>query len=86
MRAQGHRVIGIDRADADINADLARPAGREAALAEVHALTDALDAVIASAGISSPVAATVAPGGGGFLDGDPAAELPRTRRGVPRGG
>jgi len=36
LRAAGHHVIGVDRRDADILADLATPAGRQAAISGVR--------------------------------------------------
>ena len=35
LRAAGHRIIGIDRADAEVIADLSSHAGRQAAIARV---------------------------------------------------
>jgi NAD(P)-dependent dehydrogenase (short-subunit alcohol dehydrogenase family) len=49
---QGHRVVGVDRADADVNADLGDAGQRRRAVAEVTALTDAVaDGVVCCAGI-----------------------------------
>ncbi len=48
----GHRVIGIDRANADVNADLSTPAGRDAAISEVLSQCDGkLDGLICCAGL-----------------------------------
>jgi NAD(P)-dependent dehydrogenase (short-subunit alcohol dehydrogenase family) len=53
LAAEGHRVVGVDHQDADVRADLATPAGRRAAIADVGDLTRGqVDAVIASAGTS----------------------------------
>jgi len=55
LRGQGHRVIGIDRTAADgveVTADLATPAGREGAVAEVRALTDIVHGLVPAAGIA----------------------------------
>ncbi len=56
----GHRVIGVDLADADVPADLSTEAGRQTMVAGV---TDAsgghVDAIIACAGISAESADTV---------------------------
>lgn len=58
LRERGERVIGLDLRNADILADLAdlaTPALRSAALADVVAATDGkLDAVIACAGLAGP--------------------------------
>jgi len=52
LRAAGDRVIGIDRVDADVLADLSTPAGREAAIESVLALCDGrLDGLVTCAGI-----------------------------------
>lgn len=60
LEAQGHTVIGIDLKGSDIDADLSTPAGRQEAVAQVGERTEVVDAVIASAGISSPIALTAA--------------------------
>ena len=55
LRGQGHRVIGIDRTTADgvdVTADLGTPAGREAAVAGVRALTDVVHGLVPAAGIA----------------------------------
>ncbi|NEB07861.1 SDR family oxidoreductase [Streptomyces coelicoflavus] len=50
---QGHRVIGVDLRDADVEANLGTPAGRAAAAAEVTRLCDGrLDGFVPFAGIS----------------------------------
>lgn len=52
LEDDGHRVLGIDVADAEIIADLSTAAGRSAMLEEVGAACDgALDGVVAGAGI-----------------------------------
>lgn len=52
LRAAGHRVIGIDRANADINADLSTPAGRESAITQVQQLCEGkLDGLVCCAGL-----------------------------------
>ncbi|MNG82876.1 3-alpha-hydroxysteroid dehydrogenase/carbonyl reductase [compost metagenome] len=52
LRAAGHRVIGIDRNDAEVIADLSSAAGREAAVAHVLALSDGvLDGLVCCAGV-----------------------------------
>jgi NAD(P)-dependent dehydrogenase (short-subunit alcohol dehydrogenase family) len=49
---QRHKVIGIDLAGAEVEADLATPAGRTLAVAEVDRLASgALDVVVAAAGV-----------------------------------
>jgi NAD(P)-dependent dehydrogenase (short-subunit alcohol dehydrogenase family) len=55
LEAQGHRVIGVDLRDADIEANLADEAGRRRMIEEVARLApDGLDGVLAGAGISNP--------------------------------
>lgn len=50
--ADGHRVIGVDVADADVTADLGTPAGRAAAVAAVTAEAGgALHGLVTAAGI-----------------------------------
>ncbi len=54
--SQGHRVIGIDLRDADIVANLANDAGRQAAIAGVLAAApNGLDGFVASAGLGPHV-------------------------------
>ncbi len=61
LREQGQRVVGIDLAGADVEADLSTPEGRrDAAAAATEQAGGTVDAVIACAGISAPVAKTVA--------------------------
>lgn len=60
LRERGHRVIGVDRRDAEVIADLSTPAGRAAAVAEVLEQSGGvLDAVIACAGVSDAAGITV---------------------------
>jgi NAD(P)-dependent dehydrogenase (short-subunit alcohol dehydrogenase family) len=59
LEAKGCRVIGVDRRDADVIADLSTPSGREAVLDGVLALTDTLDAVVACAGVAVPTPLSV---------------------------
>lgn len=52
LREDGHRVIGVDRATADVTVDLSTVAGRKAALERIVALaTDGLSGVVPCAGI-----------------------------------
>ncbi|HUR51290.1 MAG TPA: SDR family oxidoreductase [Mycobacteriales bacterium] len=51
LREQGHRVIGVDRHEADVVADLSAAAGRAAAVEQVNALADQLDGVALFAGV-----------------------------------
>jgi NAD(P)-dependent dehydrogenase (short-subunit alcohol dehydrogenase family) len=52
MRAAGHQVIGIDRSNAEVIADLSTPQGRDAAIAQVLELSDGvLDGLICCAGV-----------------------------------
>src|SRR5689334_22951294 len=49
LRTSGHRVVGVDLADADICADLATPAGRESVVAQAP---EALDGAVLCAGLA----------------------------------
>ncbi|MFF2732445.1 SDR family oxidoreductase [Streptomyces sp. NPDC058008] len=61
LKDQGDDVIGVDLKDADVCADLGTPAGRqEAVRAVLERSGGVLDAVIACAGISAQVPATIA--------------------------
>lgn len=61
LRAQGHTVVGVDLRGAEIEGDLGTPEGRaKAAQDALAAAGGSVDAVIASAGISAPIAKTVA--------------------------
>lgn len=52
LRGEGHRVIGVDRADADVVADLSTPGGRQLAVDEVLARCDGvLDGAVLAAGL-----------------------------------
>lgn len=52
MRAAGHQVIGIDRSDAEVIADLSTAEGRHAAIAQVLELSGGvLDGLICCAGV-----------------------------------
>lgn len=60
LRAAGHRVIGVDLRDADVEADLADDAGRRAMAAGVaEASGGSVDAVVACAGISRDSSSTI---------------------------
>jgi len=53
LEAAGHRVIGVDVADAEVHADLSTREGRASMIADVARQCDgALDGLIAAAGIS----------------------------------
>lgn len=53
LRQKGHTVINIDQKGGDINANLATPEGRAAALAQLHEMCpDGLDAMVCNAGVS----------------------------------
>ena len=52
LTSRGDRVIGVDRADADVSADLSTTEGRAAAVAGVLAETDVVDGVVTCAGLS----------------------------------
>lgn len=61
LRTQGHRVIGVDLQGVEVDGDLSTAAGRlEAAEATVQLAGGVVDAVIACAGISAPIAKTFA--------------------------
>jgi NAD(P)-dependent dehydrogenase (short-subunit alcohol dehydrogenase family) len=61
LTERGERVIGIDLRGADVEADLSTSAGRQEAAAKATELAGGtIDAVIACAGISAPIPATVA--------------------------
>jgi NAD(P)-dependent dehydrogenase (short-subunit alcohol dehydrogenase family) len=52
MRAAGHQVIGIDRSNAEVIADLSTPKGRDAAIGQVLELSGGvLDGLICCAGV-----------------------------------
>jgi len=51
LRERGERVIGVDVRDADVIADLSTADGRAAAIDEVAALTNSLDALVTCAGL-----------------------------------
>ncbi|MTD13444.1 SDR family oxidoreductase [Nakamurella sp. YIM 132087] len=57
--AAGDTVIGIDLKDADLCVDLSTPEGRSAAVNGVTGRTDAIDVVVACAGISAPIPLTL---------------------------
>lgn len=60
LRTRGEKVIGIDLRNADIEADLSTPDGRASAAARATELSGGtIDAVIACAGISAPIPATI---------------------------
>lgn len=60
LESQGHRVIGIDLHDADVNADLSTPEGR-AGMADAvrEAAGGGIDAIVAVAGLALPTPLTV---------------------------
>ncbi|MCA1307884.1 SDR family oxidoreductase [Microbacterium esteraromaticum] len=60
LRERGERVIGIDLRDAEVEADLSGATGRvEAAAKALELAGGTIDAVIACAGISAPIPATI---------------------------
>ncbi|MDO5670980.1 MAG: SDR family oxidoreductase [Corynebacterium sp.] len=60
LTSQGHRVIGVDLRGADIIADLSTVDGREHMIDQARELSSGcIDGVIANAGISAPIAATM---------------------------
>jgi len=52
LEADGQRVIGIDQRDADVVVDLGTVDGRAVAIAEVTAMTDAIDGLVTCAGVA----------------------------------
>lgn len=60
LKEQGHRVIGVDLKNAEVLADLSTPAGRIQAVQDCLQRAPTPDAIIACAGISAPIAKTVA--------------------------
>jgi NAD(P)-dependent dehydrogenase (short-subunit alcohol dehydrogenase family) len=57
LERDGRRVIGVDLRDAEVQADLATPAGRHSALAAIERATGGvLDGVVACAGVGPHVA------------------------------
>lgn len=53
LKAKGHRVIGVDLNNADINVDLGTPQGRKDMVEQVRALApDGIDGVLTSAGVA----------------------------------
>ncbi|WP_341358416.1 SDR family oxidoreductase [Georgenia sp. M64] len=60
LTSRGHRVVGVDLAGVDVDADLSTPDGRERMVEEVRGITGGrIDAVIACAGLSTPTTTTV---------------------------
>ncbi|MWB97116.1 SDR family oxidoreductase [Agromyces seonyuensis] len=60
LAERGERVIGVDLRDADVEADLSTREGRLAAVERVAELSGGVvDGVIACAGISAPIPATI---------------------------
>ncbi|QTX05586.1 SDR family oxidoreductase [Agromyces archimandritae] len=58
---RGHRVIGVDLRNADIEVDLTTASGRDDVIGRATELSGGvLDGVVAVAGLSAPIAATVA--------------------------
>jgi len=61
VRALGHRVIGVDLHDAEIEVDLATQHGRDELIARARELSGgAISAVVANAGLATESTATVA--------------------------
>ncbi|MCB2175614.1 MAG: SDR family oxidoreductase [Actinomycetales bacterium] len=59
LESRGERVIGVDLHDADVTVDLTTADGRAGLISGVAALTGAVDAVFAIAGLAHPIPATV---------------------------
>jgi NAD(P)-dependent dehydrogenase (short-subunit alcohol dehydrogenase family) len=61
LRERGHRVIGVDLHDSDVDVDLSTAEGRDLLVTQVTELSGGrIDAIIANAGLATPTAATVA--------------------------
>jgi NAD(P)-dependent dehydrogenase (short-subunit alcohol dehydrogenase family) len=61
LKAQGHRIIGVDIRDADVIADLGTPAGRQSMIDQVSKQSGGrVDAVLAVAGVDVAGPSTVA--------------------------
>ena len=61
LRSDGHRVIGADLRNADINVDLSTPAGRASLVEQAREASDGvLDGVLAIAGVLSPGSPSIA--------------------------
>ncbi len=61
LTERGHRVIGVDLKNADIEADLSTPDGRQKSAEQAMNLAEGtVDAVIAAAGIAAPTPLTLA--------------------------
>lgn len=61
LTERGHRVIGVDIRNADVNVDLSTPEGRAELVAKVTELSGGkIDAIIANAGLATATATTVA--------------------------
>lgn len=61
LREAGHTVVGVDLKNSDVTADLSTPEGRREGVEKaVEAADGTVDAVIACAGISAPIALTAA--------------------------
>jgi len=52
LHGQGHRVIGVDRHEADVIADLSTHAGRATAISAVEEITDIVHGIVPCAGIA----------------------------------
>ena len=59
LRERGDEVLGVDKQGSDVDADLSTPEGRSRAVAAAQERWDALDAVLACAGLSDPSTLTV---------------------------
>ena len=58
LESEGHRVIGVDLRNADVNGDLSNPADRQRIVDEVTAACGgALDGLVPCAGVSTPAPA-----------------------------
>ena len=56
LKERGHETVNIDRKDGDINANLATPAGRSAALEELHRrYPEGINAMICNAGVNRDI-------------------------------
>lgn len=58
LEAQGHKVVGVDLKNTDVNADLSTTAGRKDAAKQAAEMAGTVDAVIACAGLAHPIPVT----------------------------
>lgn len=85
LKERGQRAIGVDLKNADIEADLSTPEGRQRAAEQATKLAGGVvDAVIAAAGIAAPKPLTVAANFFGVTDFLEAMQPALAKSGSPR--